>query len=53
MPVVPSEKTSNNIDNKLNQLVSTPDVGKRFNELATEEGYMVMPSMTFSANDFH
>lgn len=52
MPVVPSEKTSNNIDNKLNQLVSTPDVGKRFNELAAEEGYMVMPSMTFSANDF-
>ena len=52
MPVVPSEKTSNNIDNKLNQLVSTPDIGEKFNELATEEGYMVMPSMTFSANDF-
>lgn len=52
MPVVPSEKTSNNIDNKLNQLVSTPDIGKSFNELASEAGYMVMPSMTFTANDF-
>lgn len=52
MPVVPSEKTSNNIDNNLNQLVSTPDIGKKFNELASEAGYMVMPSMTFSSNDF-
>ena len=52
MPVVPSEKTSNNIDNKLNQLVSTPDISEKFEELASEGGYMVMPSMTFSANDF-
>lgn len=52
MPVLPSEKTSNNIDNELNQFVSTPDVEQKFNELATEKGYMVMPSITVSANDF-
>ncbi len=51
MPVVPSEKTSNNIDNQLNQLVSNPDIGDRFSELASEAGYMVMPEMTFSASD--
>ncbi len=52
MPVVPSEKTSNNIDNQLNQFVSIENVGAKFSELASENGYMVMPSMTFSANDF-
>lgn len=52
MPVVPSEKTSNNIDNKLNQIVTNPDVNQKFSELASEAGYMVMPAMTFSANDF-
>lgn len=52
MPVLPSEKTSNNIDNELNQFVSTPDVGQKFNELASEKGYMVMPNITVSANDF-
>ncbi len=52
MPVLPSEKTSNNIDNELNQFVSTPDIGRRFNELASEAGYMVMPSMSYSANEF-
>lgn len=52
MPVLPSDKTSNNIDNQLNQFVSNPEVGKRFNELASEAGYMVLPNMTFSANDF-
>ncbi|WP_298650053.1 peptidylprolyl isomerase [uncultured Proteiniphilum sp.] len=52
MPVLPSEKTSNNIDNELNQFVSTPDVEQKFNELATEKGYMVMPNITVSANDF-
>lgn len=52
MPVLPSEKTSNNIDNELNQFVSTEDIGSRFTELAAENGYMVMPNMTFSANDF-
>jgi peptidyl-prolyl cis-trans isomerase D len=52
MPVVPSEKTSNNIDNELNQFVSTPGVGQKFNELASEKGYMVMPNITVSANDF-
>lgn len=52
MPVVPSEKTSNNIDNELNQFVSSPDVSQKFNELASEKGYMVMPGVTVSANDF-
>lgn len=51
MPVLPSEKTSNNIDNELNQFVSNPEVGKKFNELASEKGYMVMPGITVSAND--
>ncbi len=51
MPVLPSEKTSNNIDNELNQFVAMDDVGERFSELASENGYMVMPNMTFSAND--
>jgi peptidyl-prolyl cis-trans isomerase D len=52
MPVVPSEKTSNNIDNELNQFISTSGVGQKFNELASEKGYMVMPNITVSANDF-
>ena len=52
MPVVPSEKTSNNIDNQLNQLVSSPEIKNEFVGLASEAGYMVMPSMTFSANDY-
>ncbi|RNC63619.1 peptidylprolyl isomerase [Proteiniphilum sp. X52] len=52
MPVLPSEKTSNNIDNELNQFVSTPGVEQKFNELASEKGYMVMPGITVSANDF-
>lgn len=52
MPVVPSEKTSNNIDNQLNQFVATDDIGTKFTELASENGYSVMPNMTFSANDF-
>jgi peptidyl-prolyl cis-trans isomerase D len=52
MPVVASEKTSNNIDNELNQFVSAPDVKTKFNELASEKGYMVMPNITVSANDF-
>ena len=52
MPVVPSEKTSNNIDNQLNQLVSSPEIKDEFVGLASEAGYMVMPSMTFSANDY-
>ena len=52
MPVIPSERTTNNIDNELNQFVSHPDVGTRFNELAIERGYMIMPNMTVAANDF-
>ncbi|MGI6074052.1 MAG: peptidylprolyl isomerase [Fermentimonas sp.] len=52
IPVLASEKTSNNVDNELNQFVSNPDSKSKFNELASEAGYMVMPSMTFSANDF-
>ncbi len=52
MPVIASEKTSNNIDNELNQFVSTPEVGSKFSELASERGYMVMPNITVSANEF-
>ncbi|HAR37316.1 MAG TPA: hypothetical protein DCS09_01310 [Porphyromonadaceae bacterium] len=52
MPVVASEKTSNNIDNELNQFVSAPDVKTKFNELASEKGFMVIPNVTVSANDF-
>ena len=52
MPVVVSEKTSNNIDNELNQLVSEPEISKRFNELASEKGYFVVPNAPVSANDF-
>lgn len=52
MPVVVSEKTSNNVDNLLNQFVSTTDVSKKFNELAAEKGYQVMPAYSVSANDF-
>lgn len=52
MPVLPSEKTSNNIDNELNQFVSKEDIKQNFNQLATEAGYMVIPNMSFSANDF-
>ena len=52
MPVLPSDKTSNNIDNELNQFVSLPELSKNFNQLASEAGYMVMPNISFSANDF-
>lgn len=52
MPVIASEKTSNNVDNELNQFVSAPDVNTKFNEMAAEKGYMVMPNMSVSANDF-
>lgn len=52
MPVIVSEKTSNNVDNELNQFVSDPNVSKNFNELATQKGYFVMPDARVSANDF-
>ncbi|NLX80611.1 MAG: hypothetical protein GXZ03_03495, partial [Proteiniphilum sp.] len=52
IPVLVSEKTSNNIDNELNQLVSEPNIGKNFSELASEKGYFVMPNTSVSANDF-
>ncbi|MCE5204908.1 MAG: SurA N-terminal domain-containing protein [Porphyromonadaceae bacterium] len=52
MPVVASEKTSNNIDNELNQFISAPDVKTKFTELASKKNYMVMPNVTVSANDF-
>ncbi len=52
MPVIVSEKTSNNVDNELNQFVSDPNVSKNFNELAAEKGYFVMPDTRVSANDF-
>jgi len=50
MPVVVSEKTANNVDNELNQFVSNPEVSKKFNELATEKGYSVVPNYTATAN---
>lgn len=52
MPVIVSDKTSNNIDNELNQFVSEPNISKNFNELASEKGYFVMPNTSVSANDF-
>lgn len=52
MPVLASEKTSNNIDNELNQFISAPEVGAKFNEQASKKGYMVMPHVTVSANEF-
>lgn len=52
MPVLVSEKTSNNIDNELNQLVNEPEISKKFTELASEKGYFVMPNTSVSANDF-
>ncbi len=52
MPVIISEKTSNNVDNELNQLVSNPEIGKKFNELASQAGYLVTPDMRVSATDF-
>lgn len=52
IPVLVSEKTSNNIDNELNQLVSEPNISKNFSELASEKGYFVMPNTSVSANDF-
>lgn len=52
MAVLPSEKTSNNIDNELNKLVSAPNIGQNFNQLASDAGYTVMPNMSYSANDF-
>ncbi len=52
MPVLVSEKTSNNVDNELNQFVSSPDINKNFNTLAVEKNYQVMPSYSISAQDF-
>ncbi len=52
IPVIVSEKTSNNIDNELNQFISDPNVSSKFNELATEKGYMVNPDTRVMANDY-
>ena len=52
MPVVVGEKTSNNVDNELNQLVSNENISKDFNELASKEGYSVVPSTSVMATDF-
>ena len=52
MPVIPSERTTNNVDNELNQFISQDDISTRFNELAAQSGYMIMPNVTVSANDF-
>lgn len=51
MPVVVGEKTQNNLDNQLNQFVTSPEVKTKFTEMAREEGYNVVPSYTVSAND--
>ena len=51
MPVIVSDKTQNNIDNELNQLVSNPDIKSNFVQLAQEKGYSVMPSQTIAATD--
>ena len=51
MPVIVSDKTQNNIDNELNQLVSNPDIKTNFVQLAQEKGYSVMPSQTIAATD--
>ena len=51
MPVIVSDKTQNNIDNELNQLVSDPEIKTKFTELAQEKGYSVIPSQTISATD--
>lgn len=52
MPVIVSEKTSNNIDNELNQFISEANTSNNFVELATEKGYMVNSDTRVSANDF-
>ncbi len=52
IPVLVSEKTSNNIDNELNQLMNDPNFGKNFSEMASEKGHFVMPNTSVSANDF-
>ena len=52
IPVVVSERTSNNVDNELNQFLSLPDVGKKFTELAKQKGYAVVPNYTISSTDF-
>ena len=51
MPVIVSDKTQNNIDNELNQLVSDPEIKTNFTQLAQEKGYSVIPSQTISATD--
>ena len=51
MPVIVSDKTQNNIDNELNQLVSDPEIKTNFRQLAQEKGYSVVPSQTISSTD--
>lgn len=52
MPVSVSEKTSNNVDNELNQLISDPQIKTDFAKLASAKGYSVVPDFRVSANDF-
>lgn len=53
MPVIVSEKTSNNVDNELNQFISEASkAADKFDKLATEKGYMVNSDARVSANDF-
>ena len=51
MPVIVSDKTQNNIDNELNQIVSDPNIKTDFTKIAQEKGYSVMPYFTVGAND--
>ena len=52
MPVAVSDKTANNADNELNQLVSDPKIKTEFSKLASEKGYSVVPDARVSATDF-
>ena len=51
MPVLVSEKTSNNVDNELNQFVTEKAVEDKFSELASKKGYSLIPNFSVTAND--
>ena len=51
MSVIPSERTTNNVDNRLNQFVSQPDIDTRFNDLAAQEGFWIMPNVIVPTNE--
>lgn len=51
MPVLVSEKTSNNVDNELNQFITQKEVSEKFNDLANQKGYALVPNFSVSANE--